>query len=49
MYLGNLNDGPKDGEADKAKKPTPAPFESKSMYSGSAVVFYSQFTGTMDG
>ena len=31
--LGNLNDGPKDGE-DRAVKPTAAPFESQSRYSG---------------
>lgn len=32
IYLGNLNDGPKDGE-EQAKKPTVAPFESQCMYS----------------
>ena len=32
--LGNLNDGPKDGEV-RADKPTAAPFESQSKYSGS--------------
>ena len=31
IYLGNLNDGPKDGD-DKANKPTASPFESQSRY-----------------
>ena len=31
--LGNLNDGPKDGEV-RADKPTAAPFESQSRYRG---------------
>ena len=34
IYLGNLNDGPKDGE-EQAKKPTVPAFESQCMYSGS--------------
>lgn len=32
IYLGNLNDGPKDGD-DKANKPTASPFQSQSRYS----------------
>ena len=34
LLIGNLNDGPKDGE-DQAKKPTAAPFESQCMCSSS--------------
>ena len=37
LLIGNLNDGPKDGE-DQAKKPTAAPFESQCMYSGSVTL-----------